>query len=432
MTRLKFKQTKQFASRLIAGTLLVLSSASALAQEAVTPGSVEVSSEWLHWKMFNVHPRLATGLTYDDNITLQHTNALSDVIYNLTPGVSVVGGDPLAGDKLLTLDYLANIQFFLEHKEFDAVDHVAKISGLLPFAKLTLGGSAIYEKVRTPDVVLGLRVQRTGYGIGLTARYDLSPKTSLEENFTYRKTEYAEKGLIGSREFFNDNWINHQISSKVNLGLGITLGKLDQDFGPAQTYERLLLRAVYTLTYKLDLTASAGGEWRQYRSFDQVVGRLVIISGPPTNSMTNTVPIVAHEKASSSFAPVFNIGAIFRPREGTTINLEAHRSDQNSPTLAGYNYTLTGFSVGVRQKFLQRFSANFGGSYGNASYHAASKNRGLTREDSYYAVNAGVDALITKRWVAGISALHRSGNSSDSSGTIFDNNQVTVQTTYSF
>ena len=260
-----------------------------------------------------------------------------------------------------------------------------------------------------------------------TSRYEISPKTSVEVNGGFNRTDYNDRRLIGSDEFFNQNWINNQVSSKVNLGFGLGAGVLTQDRGPKQTYERALLRAIYVVTGKLDLTASAGIEWRQYRAFNNVVGLIILT---PTNVTFTTTNIA--EKAASRISPVFDIGANYRPREGTAIRIDLFRRDQNSPTLAGYNYIRTGVNVGLQQRLWERFTASFGGTFENSSYHAELRNQNVTREDYYYAVNAGLNALITQRWLAGVAVQHRSSDSNEKGGTIFDNNQVIVQTSYSF
>lgn len=398
------------------------------AQEGSGSSGLESPSELLHWKMFNLHPRLATSVTYDDNITLQETNALEDITWIVSPGISAVAGDPTTGfSKLFSVAYDASVLTFLRHNEFNAVDHVAKISGLLPFAKLTLGASAGFQRLSTPQIDLGIRVQRTLYTAAATSRYEISPKTSAEVNGGYNRTDYSDRRLIGSEEWFNQNWINNQVSSKINLGLGLGAGYLTQDRGPTQTYERVLLRAIYVLTGKLDLTASAGVELRQYQSFDNLVG---LVSGFPTNTTITITNIT--EKAASRISPIFDIGANYRPREGTAIRIELFRRDQNSPTVAGYNYIRTGVSISVQQRFWERFSASFGGTFENSSYHAELRNQNLDREDYYYALSAGLNALITQRWVAGLMVQRRSSDSNERDGTIFDNNQVALQTSYSF
>ena len=401
---------------------------SAFAQEEAGSVNSMLPGEWLHWKMFNFRPRLATGVTYDDNIDLRRKDELQDIIWNVSPGILAEAGDRSAGEKFLSLDYAPNILKFTEHDEFDAVDHSAQLRGLLPFAKLTLGGSAGFQQLSTPEIELGIRVKRDLYTLALTSSYEVSPKTSLELNGSYHETDYGDRRFISSQEWTGQAWVNNQISSKVNVGFGLVGGLLQQDQGPSQIYERVLFRAIYTLTYKLDLTASVGGEWRQYQPFSHVTGIRIVIT--PTS--TNTFPVVTQEKAASRFSPVFDIGATYRPREGTSLKLLAYRRDQNSPTIAGYNYLTTGISVSVRQRFWERFAVSFGGSLENSSYHSDLQNQTLDHDDNYYGVNAGLDALITQRWTAGVVIQHRSSDSNKPYGTIFKDNQVVLQTSYSF
>ena len=156
--------------------------------------------------------------------------------------------------------------------------------------------------------------------------------------------------------------------------------------------------------------------------------RLIIIT--PTNVVFTTTNIA--EKAASRVSPIFDIGANYTPREGTTVRVDLFRRDQNSPTLAGLNYISTGVNVGLQQRLWERFTASFGGTFQNSSYHASLRNQNVNREDYYFAVNAGLNALITQRWIAGLAVQHRGSDSNEKDGTIFDNNQVLIQTSYSF
>jgi hypothetical protein len=390
--------------------------------------STDFSTDLLHWKMFSLRPHAALSATYDDNINLRETNAQSDVIYTISPGFTLLAGDPLLGDeRTMSIDYTASVLKFTDHSEFDAVDHAAFFSGVLPFAKLALGATASYEKISTPEIELGQRVDRSSYGAALTARYDYSPKTSFEMSFGYQQTDYPDRRYISSRNWQNQDFIDYHFSPKLSLGLGGTFGILEQSRGPSETYEQFLLRAIYTLTAKLDVNASFGGEFRQYDSFSTET--LQLVQNGSDLVLTNVnVPT----KASSSFGPVFTIGANYTPREGTKIHLDAHRADQNSAILGGQNYTSTGLNLLFSQQFLERFTASFGGNYNINSYHLGANTRITKREDSYWGVNAGLDVAITAHWTAGLWVLHRSGDSSETYGTVFDNNQVSLQTSYKF
>ncbi len=439
-----FRLKRSFLWCIAVWGLLFLNGVSLRGQETDS-GSTELASEWLHWKMFDLHPRAALSQTYDDNITLRQTNALKDFITSIAPGFSLSMGDAAAAEsKFLLLDYGANLQYFADHEEFNSIDNTVKLNGLLPFSKLTLGANIGYADVFSSVVDLAERVEQRIYNVGLNSRYEATAKTSVEVNGNFRRTDYPDSTLIGSQELSNDNWINNQVSAKINLGLGLTFGTLDVDQGVSQFYERVLLRAIYSLTYKLDFNASVGVEFRQYQSSDTkiVVSAEQItvttnVSGTNIVLTTNStfVPIATntvHQSGFSSASPVFNVGAVYRPWEGTTFSLNASRHEESSPTESGYNYVTMGISANVRQRFWDRYAVSFGGSYENSSYTAVSMDQKSGRSDNYYSIKLGVDALITQRWTVGAFVQHRGSDSNVEGGNIYDDNLVVLQTIYSF
>ena len=357
--------------------------------------------EWLRWWIFDVSPRLAAQTIYDDNITIRSDTKEGDAIFTASPGLTAVAGDQLSErPRLLTLSYSPTFIKFLENSQYDSIDHSGSIRGIWPFSKLTLGFSQTYDQSSGGVVDIGNRVDRKSYNTGLTSSYELSEKTSFEINARQAIQDYPEP-YIGTKEWSNDDWINYLVAAKVVLGIGFTFGYIDVDRNPGQQYERLLVRAVYKLTYKVDVTASVGGELRQY------------------------------EDGPSRAGAIFSLGASYWPRDGTTINLEAHRDNRNSALFAGQNYISTGFSLSVRQRFMDRFFVAVGGSYENAAYESAINGVAATRSEDYYLANASADIAITARWLAGLFFRHRE-NISSIGGLSFNNNQIGIQTSYQF
>jgi hypothetical protein len=355
----------------------------------------------LRWWIFDVTPSIGAQALYDDNITIRSETEDDDFIFAASPGLTAVAGDTLAPNaRLLTLSYTPSFIKFVEHSEYDAVDHSGTIRGIWPFSKLTLGFSQTFDQSSGGVVDVGNRVERRNFGTSLTSRYELSEKTSFEINARQRISDYPEP-LIGTEEWASDNWLNYLVAAKVVLGLGFTYGYVDVDQNPAQQYERLLLRAIYNLTYKLDLTASVGGEMRQYKD------------GP------------------NRLGAVFSLGASYWPRDGTTINVEGHRDNRNSALFAGQNYISTGVSATVRQRLFERLFVSVGGSYENAEYESAISGIAATRSENYYLARLSADIAITARWMAGLFYRHRE-NISNISTLSFENNQIGIQTSYQF
>jgi hypothetical protein len=380
--------------------------AGAVEYEPIVPRPIEPSEviarrEWLRWWIFDVTPRLNAQAVYDDNVNISSRTAQDDFIWVASPGITAVAGDSISRESpTFTLSYAPSFIVFTDHDEYDSIDHSANVTGIWPFSRLRLGFRQTFDQDTGGIVDVGSRAERRSFNTSLTSAYELSEKTSFEINARQGIQDYAEP-LIGTTEWANDNWLNYLAGAKVVLGLGLTFGYADVERNPGQQYQRLLLRAVYNLTYKLDLTASVGGEFRQYKD------------GP------------------DRFGAIFALGASYWPRDGTTISLNGHRDNRNSALLAGQNYISTGFGLSLRQRLLDRLFATLGATYEHAEYEPSIFGVAASRSEHYYLLRSSVDVAITNRWLAGLFYRHRE-NISNTSAFAFSNNQVGIQTSYEF
>ena len=303
--------------------------------------------------------------------------------------------------KMLVFNYSPTFKLFAQHDNYNSLDQLAQFTGIYSFSRLILGLDQDYVKSLDTIADVGARTTSTYFTTRLTSMYGLNDRTSVGVNGQYRNTSYEDPRFTGSRQWENQDWINRQMSGKINAGLGLTLGYWDVDRSGSQTYEQALLRAIYRLAEKMDVTASVGGEWRQYSS-----------------------------GASGTLDPIFKIGATYRPRDATTITVEGHRFQQSSASSGSQNYTETGFGCGVRQRLFQKWFVNLGGSYWTVDYRAAQSGISASRSDTYYTARAGVDYQFTERWSVGAFYQHRSDSSNASFG--FENNQVAIQGSWQF
>ena len=376
---------------------------------------------------FELFPRASSSLMYDDNINIQSGAAQqSDLIWSLSPGVTVSAGSPgveiplgitfeglrslprrpdigfsAQPARMLLFNYSPTFKLFDRHDNYNSIDQLAQFTGIYSFSRLILGLDQDYSKSLDTIADVGARTTSTYFTTRLTSMYEVNDRTSVEVNGQYRNTSYEDPRFTGSRQWENQNWINRQMSGKINAGLGLTLGYWDVDRSASQTYEQMVLRAIYLLAEKMDVTASVGGEWRQYAS-----------------------------GASGTWDPIFKIGATYRPMDSTTITMEAHRFQQTSASSGSQNYTETGFSCGVRQRVFQKWFVSLGGSYWTVDYHAAQRGISVSRFDTYYSARVGLDYQFTERWTVGAFYLHRSDSSNASFG--FENNQVAIQGSWQF
>ncbi len=391
----------------------------------------------LHLGPLDVHARASSSFVYDDNISLhdrprsgtqigfiqtgQSQEPLGDdFIFTFSPGIVFTKAATLEDSRTaFALDYSPSLVFFMKNSEQNAVNHDVKMNAGYALTKLTLGLVQSFSSTEGGVVDVGDRVKQRGYNTGLTVRYELTEKTFLQLDGAYRLTDYET--LTDSQEWTVTPTANYQITPKVTLGLGVTVGQLfveeqTLEVRPsglnssvtnvvpktrAQTYVGPTLRASYKTTEKTDVNLSFGGEWRQYTD------------------------------GSDSFGPVFSLAGSYRPFEGTSFTLEGHRRQQNSAVINGANFITTGGTLGVRQRLRDNLfgTANF--TYDHSDYEPTTSAVAITRRDDYFLLRCGLEAILGRSWSLGVFYQYREDISSDESYS-FNNNQVGVQAAWGY
>lgn len=384
-------------------------------------------------KAFDVHVRAASAFIYDDNISLHERPRAGggtqtgrdqpplgdDFIYTFAPGVRLAKATTLeTSPTALSVDYSPGFVFFLKNNEENSIDHTAGLKAGYGFTKLTLGLAQDFASTAGGVIDVGSRVSQKNYNTAATARYEMTEKTFFQGDGTYRITDYET--LTDSEEWNATATMNYQISSKVTLGFGVAFGQLfvgeqsqivttnltaTNSFTKirqrGQTYVGPTVRASYRTTEKTDISLSVGGEWRTYPD------------------------------GSSAFSPVFSITGAYRPFEGTSFTLEGHRREQNSAVINGANFVSTGASLGVRQRLRERLFGTLNVSFDNANYKPTERNVQTTRNDDYFLLRYGLEAILGRSWTIGIFHQYREDISSEKSFS-FVNNQVGIQAAWGY
>jgi hypothetical protein len=374
---------------------------------------------------FDFHVRAVTSLVYDDNISLYENSDSSetrrrplgeDFVFTFSPGVTLLKASTLEDSRTsLALDYAPSFIFFAEHDGENSIDHLGRFEAGYALTKLTFHLSQDYAKTASTIVDAGDRVTQENFRTTLGARYELSQKTFLRADGTFRVTDYDQ--LTDSHEWSFLPTANYELTPKVTLGLGINVGQLfvdEQQLGTGtnrltldeqtQTYVGPTLRAVYKTTAKTDVTLLAGGEWRTY------------------------------SEGGNDFGPVFSLKGTYRPFDSTALMIEGHRREQNSAVVSGANFVATGVSLGVRQRLFDRIFGEIRVSYDHSEYKSTVRRVAATRtdrEDDYVSIRYGVEAALGRHWTLGVFHQYRNNDSNEEAFT-FDNNQVGVQLTWRY
>lgn len=359
--------------------------------------------------LFRLGPfKFAAGISgqmmYDDNVTIRSADKQSDVIWSVSPHIQA---RTAAGDRNVSLGYGFSYNSYLRNSTYNNISHNANASGTWEMSKLRLGLNAGLNQSTGGYGDVGTLTETKSYNIGLTADYKLSEKTSVDVSPRVSFSDYGNaagytNALYNSMEWSVATFINRTPFPKIKLGLGLDVGSTGVSQYGDQIFARALFRANYKLTGKLDLTSSAGAEWRHYDG------------GVP-----------------DTINPIFNLAGSYRPVLSTTITLNAHITPQASAYYGNQNYITTGFSLTVSQRLGERLSANLGGAYDVSQYSATEVGVSTSRVDDSFSVNFGITYAITERWSAGLTATYRQ-NLSNSGGFGYDNKQIGLQTSYEF
>lgn len=361
--------------------------------------------------------RLALSTVYDDNVSLRGSSSGSDVYFTIEPGVTAGFGDIVGRQSnYVRIDYAPSFYLHASASEANALQHLIRLEGQYVFTRLTttlsqdvqlLDGSDLNVSTNTGTVVnrvnldVSARTRVNIYVSRALLNYMLSDKSALALALLYNNNDY--RTLISSQTVSADFSYNYIYSPKLSLGAAVSTGYLSVKRGtPNQVFEQFNLRASYQSTGKLAVNGSVGLEARQFE-------------GSSGNHVT----------------PVLELGLLYQPFDGTTISLSANRRVLSSATLAGQDYTTTGFVGTGRQRFFQRYFLSLTLGYENASYFSASGQADSSREDSYYYVQPSLEFRITETWNVNLFYVHRQ-NASSSGNTSFANNQFGLRTSYNF
>jgi len=385
----------------------------ALNTKNVFPGGETISSG--EPRRFHYELRLTVRGVWDDNILISHTNRVSDYYFAIEPQITIGVGDIEGRNRgYLRLDYMPSAILFVDNSDEDAFNQLIHLEGGYDFGRLRLSlgtDIALLESANLNSFVdtTGLWANTDAsaptrvniFDTRLRAQYDLTGKIYLQgevDNSILFYPFHISSYVISGGLYIYYNWL-----PKVSVGIGGTFGYDAVDDPTAdQTFEQVNLRLNYELTAKFNLYASGGVEFRQ---FDGQRGEYT--------------------------TPVFEVGLIHHPFDGTTFTLSAGRRIYNSGFLANQDFATTYIAARFQQRLFSRVYFGLGGGYENSDYFATNRNVSATRDDDYWFIEPSVDVLITRWLSTGVYYLHRQDVSSTDFFT-FDDNQVGVRATLRF
>jgi hypothetical protein len=386
----------------------------------LTLGGESVSSSELHGgqeRRFHYSFGLTIRGVYDDNIFLTNTNKVDDWYFAIEPRITIGFGDMEGrNENYLRLDYMPSIILYADHSDENAVSHLIHLEGGYRFSRLTLSlsqevyildGTNLNSIVDTTGLFANLDnstfTRLNLFITRLRANYELTAKLFLTAEVDGWVYDYPDSGFISSEMISGGLYINYVVTPKLTLGVGGTFGyNWVDDPSVDQTFEQANFRINYQVTGKLGLSASAGVEIRQF-----------------------------DDHRDDYVSPVFELGAIYHPFDGTTITLAAGRRILNSGVFEDQDFATTYVVGRFQQRLFRRVYLGLAGGYENSDYFATTSGVNAPRNDDYFFISPSVDVLITRWLSVGAYYLHREDNSNIDFFN-FDNNQVGVRANFRF
>jgi hypothetical protein len=393
------------AALAVCGSALFLAIPAALGQEITAfstglPRNLLSPNPGLHLGRFDFHGGLTAGGAYDDLVQFSPAGQPEDdFTWTVSPYLSARTEGPNA--RSLGLTYQPAFVFYTDHSDLNSINHSGNVVLNWPLNRLTLSlqGNANSAPIIVRDI--GNRAETTSFTAQGTADYDLSHLTFLEGIVGFSRYDYGGQ-YIGSQSYNQQLTVNYRFTPKLTLGAGVSVIEIDAQDEPLQTSEGPQVRLTYVPTPRLHLSASAGVQFQQFGT-----------------------------SQSEGVAPIFTLSGSYLIRQGTSLSVDAHRSEQPSGVFAGQNYSDTGITASISQVLPHRITATLGAGYTLADYYTTQPGVQTSRTDNYYYVNTDVNYALTDRWSLALYFQH-TGNSSNGNTFTYDHNIVGLRAGWSF
>ncbi len=342
------------------------------------------------------------GVAYDDNIrTSTGTRKQSDEITILSGGVSLSLGDAVKKQNgYLNFSYSAAENLFAVHSSEDAFDQDALLDARYVWGRLSVELMSNFRAVHDPVSDTAERERRYLFDEALTFQYRYGDKTFLQSRFSYDRSDPAF--AASNQQYAWENAADYLITSKIKLGVGLVVGRLEIEDVLGETFGQPLARFQYQVTDKVSVLAQAGADFR-YRGGNS--GQMI--------------------------TPVFALEGIWTPDDDTTLSVSGFRRVDASESITGGQYVNSTVGVTARRRFLRKYYVLANASYTHGDYENVSNTTLPSREDDYFLLRGGLGYHAAKYLDLGLFYLHQR-NDSSLAKYAFTSNRVYLQSNVLF
>jgi len=217
---------------------------------------------------------LQSELFYTDNIKYTaNSSAIGATVFELTPIIRLDIGDPQEGamssSRLSSyytgILYVPTVRRLLEDGEQKILQHFfGEIGRLTDITRISLRLD-YDERILSSSDDTSLEDTYTLLEASGLLEYHFTPKTMLRSKLTYRDIT-VEDGLANRLIWIGEEALEWAATAKITIGLGTELGLIQFERAGlgSQNYQQALLLGRWKPTAKLNMSARAGLEWRDF------------------------------------------------------------------------------------------------------------------------------------------------------------------------
>ncbi len=135
---------------------------------------------------------------YNSNFFLRENHPTSELTTDLLPWVSYRSDPEGRAPFSFTASYQPSIHTYLKHPDLNGVDQSGSATITLAGSKTLISADFSYLTLSGTDRLSGTFATGSTLDIGMTATYQIAPRTSLFANWKVTQSDYGSSSLVGS------------------------------------------------------------------------------------------------------------------------------------------------------------------------------------------------------------------------------------------
>lgn len=292
---------------------------------------------------------LVASFAYDNNIFQSANDEDSSLVARVEPSIGWTAGER---DKAwIRLAYEGAAVIYFSESEDNRVDSRVTVEGEVKEKSVALAYSGRWARLGSPSADIGGASDRDEWGGDVGVTYSPKGKLSYQISAEGSVVDQDESAFFDSEEYSGRVSALYRHSSKTELELAYSLGRVEVDGSGSQTFHRLGVQALWRPRSKVSVSLEGGVEYRDYES-------------------------------GSGLDPYLSARVDWTPRAKTALFLEAYRREESSGAVEGENFDLTGFRAGVNQQLRGGWSAGLEIGRETADYFGVTGFPDSGREDT--------------------------------------------------